>query len=152
MVVGWTVSLGGIFIGWVIYSGKPLGGEAPDPLSIFFGKLYLAMENKFYVDEFYAATVRRLWNLTALLVVILDAILAMTRELFVFSARALSYLFHHLGDRTLIDRWAFDGTCDTLRQTGELATVPQNGFLSGYLRWLTVGALLLAIFSIGGCS
>jgi NADH-quinone oxidoreductase subunit L len=152
VAVGWTVSLGGILLGWIIYAGKPLGGEAPDPLASLFGKLYLAMENKFYLDEFYAATVCRLWKLIALLVAIADAFFAMIRELVVFAVKALAYLFHHLGDRTLIDRWAFDGTCDTLRQTGELATLPQNGFLSGYLRWLTVGALLLAIFSIGGCS
>jgi NADH-quinone oxidoreductase subunit L len=151
VAVGWTVSLGGILIGWLIYAGKPLGEDVTDPLKRFFGKFYLAMENKFYVDEFYAATICRAWKLVILLVVVLDAIVAMIREIFVFAGHSLSFLFHRVGDRIIIDRWAFDGTCDTLRQTGELATSPQHGFLPGYLRFLALGAVLFGIFSIGGC-
>ena len=152
VAVGWAVSLGGIFIGYLIYAGKRLGEESTDPLAGLLGKAYEAMENKFYVDEFYAATVTRFWNLLALLVAIIDAFFAMIREIIVLAAQACAYLFHHAGDRTVIDRWAFDGTCDALRESGEIATSPQNGFLSGYLRWVALGALFFGILVIGGCS
>ena len=152
VAVGWAVSLGGILLGCLIYAGKALGGESADPLAGLLGKAYRAMENKFYVDEFYAATIQRIWNLTALIVVIIDSIFTMIREIIVFGTKACAYLFHHAGDRTLIDRWSFDGTCDVLRESGELAKMPQNGFFSSYLRWVAFGALLLGVFAIGGCS
>ncbi len=152
VAVGWTVSLGGILIGWLAYAGKRLGGDAVDPLAGLLGKAYQAMENKFYVDELYAATVQRLWKLAALLVAITDAFIAMIRELIVIVAHVCAYLLHNAGDRTIIDRWGFDGTCETLRESSNLVTAPQNGFLSGYLRWVALGALLFGILSIGGCS
>ncbi len=152
VAVGWAVSLGGIVLGFLIYSGKVLGGESADPLAGLLGKAYRAMENKFYLDEVYAATVRRLWDLAALLVAIVDAVCSMIREIILFAVKVCSYLFHHAGDRTVIDRWGFDGACDTLRGSGELATLPQNGFFSGYLRWVALGAVLFGILVIGGCS
>ena len=150
--VAWAVSLGGIALCCLIYAGKTYGGEIADPLSGILGKAYRVMENKFYFDEIYAATVCLLWQITALVVAILDAILAMFRELIVFAAQAISYIFHHFGDRALIDNWVFDGTCDSLKESGELATSPQGGFLSSYLRWVALGAVIFGAFAIGGCS
>jgi NADH-quinone oxidoreductase subunit L len=151
VAVGWGVSVGGILVGCLIYAGKRLGEGVDDPLAGLLGKAYVAMENKFYVDEIYAATIQQLWKLTALLVAIIDAFFAMVRELIVIAVHVCAYLFHYAGDRTIIDRWAFDGTCEALKESGEIATAPQNGFLSGYLRWVAFGALLFGILMIGGC-
>ncbi|MFP6900562.1 MAG: NADH-quinone oxidoreductase subunit L [Opitutales bacterium] len=152
VIVGWGVSLGGILLGYLAYARKPLGEECADPLATLLGKAYLVMENKFYVDELYAATVHRVWGLAALLVDVLDAILVMGSKILILATRAIAYIFHHAGDRIFIDRWTFDGTCEALRESSELATWPQNGFLSGYLRWIAIGAVVFGFLVIGGCS
>ncbi|MFP6886810.1 MAG: NADH-quinone oxidoreductase subunit L, partial [Opitutales bacterium] len=114
VVVSWLVSLGGIALGFLLYGRRRLGGEAPDPLSGTFGKLYGAMENKFYLDELYAGTVCRLWNLVALSAFILEVILSGLKVMAELLYNGVAALFLHGGDQTLIDRLAFDGTCRTL--------------------------------------
>ena len=46
-----VVSLGGLFLGWLVYRDMPAG--AADPLQKPLGALYRWVENKFYFDELY---------------------------------------------------------------------------------------------------
>ena len=89
----------------------------------------------------------RLWNLIALVAFILEMILSGLKVMAELLYNGIAALFLHGGDRTLIDRLAFDGTCRTLRLGGFLATRPQSGFLPGYLRIVAAGSAALGLLS-----
>ncbi len=50
-----VLALAAIYIAWLIYGRKPLGTGQKDPLKRPLGFLFTGMENKWYVDEIYAA-------------------------------------------------------------------------------------------------
>ncbi len=54
-----TVALGGIFLAWLVYGWRPLKKGDPDPLQVWLGPVHTVLKNKYYVDEFYHATVVR---------------------------------------------------------------------------------------------
>jgi NADH-quinone oxidoreductase subunit L len=138
IAVSIAVALGGILIGWLIYRGRNLGEDA-DPLAI------APLREKLWFDEFYAATVGRLWNLAAIIWEQLNELLLFVRDIAVTVARGLSSLFAIVGDRKLIDSLAFDGLSNKLREAGHVVTRPQNGFLPGYLRLIAIGAVALGL-------
>ncbi|MEJ2598351.1 MAG: NADH-quinone oxidoreductase subunit L [Anaerolineales bacterium] len=51
VAVSFIVSLGGLYLGWLVYRNVEAG--APDPLRARLGVFYTWMENKFYFDELY---------------------------------------------------------------------------------------------------
>ena len=57
-----AMALGGLFMGWWVYGRRPLQAGEVDPATRL-GALYTLLRNKYYVDEFYRATVIRfvLW-------------------------------------------------------------------------------------------
>jgi NADH-quinone oxidoreductase subunit L len=138
IAVSIAVALGGILIGWLIYRGRKLGEDA-DPLAI------APLREKLWFDEFYAATIGRLWNLAAIIWEQLNELLLFIRDIAVAAARGLSSLFAIVGDRKLIDSLAFDGLSNKLREAGHAVTRPQNGFLPGYLRLIAIGAVALGL-------
>ena len=139
IMVSIVVAVGGVAIGWLVYASRRLGDAANDPLAL------APLENKLWFDEFYEATVMRLWNLAALIWEQLNEMLLFARDIFVALARALSSAFAIGGDRRLIDAFAFDGLCDRLRESGRHVNSQQDGFLSGYLRLIALGAVLLGV-------
>jgi NADH-quinone oxidoreductase subunit L len=58
-----ALALAGLAVGWLIYGRKPLAAGQPDPLRKVLGPVYPVLENRYYIDEFYQATVIRavLW-------------------------------------------------------------------------------------------
>jgi NADH-quinone oxidoreductase subunit L len=138
IAVSIAVALGGILIGWLIYRGRKLGEDA-DPLAV------APLREKLWFDEFYAATIGRLWNLAAIIWEQLNELLLFVRDIAVTVARGFSSLFAIIGDRKLIDTLAFDGLCNKLREAGHTVTRPQNGFLPGYLRLIAIGAVALGL-------
>ncbi len=75
-------------------------------------------ENKFYVDEIYAAVIVRPFE-------------------------AISQLLHTLIDQILIDKLLVNGSALLVRGFGELARRMQTGFIPGYLLTFGCGALVL---------
>ena len=138
IVVSIAVALGGIALGWLIYSGRALGQEN-DPLAV------TPLERKLWFDELYAATVGRLWSLAIIIAEQLNELLHFIRDLLVTLANKIGTGFAVGGDRKLIDKLAFDGMCNQLRSAGHAVTRPQNGFLPGYLRLIAVGAVALGV-------
>ena len=138
IVVSVIVALGGIALGWLIYRGRALGQEA-DPLAV------TPLVHKLWFDEFYAATVGRLWSLAIVIAEQFNELLLFVRDLAVLLADRIGNAFAIGGDRKLIDTLAFDGMCNRLRSTGHAVTRPQNGFLPGYLRLIALGAVALGL-------
>jgi len=138
IVVSVIVALGGIALGWLIYRGRALGQEA-DPLAV------TPLVHKLWFDEFYAATVGRLWSLAIVIAEQFNELLLFVRDLAVLLADRIGNAFAIGGDRKLIDTLAFDGMCNRLRSAGHAVTRPQNGFLPGYLRLIALGAVALGL-------
>ena len=138
LIVSLVVALGGILLGWLVYSGRKLGVDS-DPLAVE------PLREKLWFDEFYAVTVGRLWNLAAIIWEQLNELLLFLRDMFVALVQGLSSAFAIGGDRKLIDTLAFDGLCEKLRSAGHAVTRPQNGFLPGYLRLIAIGAVALGL-------
>jgi len=59
MLISLVLALLGLFLGWLVYGRRPLEAGQPDPLRRVLGSLYPVLENRYYVDEFYQATVLR---------------------------------------------------------------------------------------------
>jgi NADH-quinone oxidoreductase subunit L len=57
------IALGGLGLAWLVYGRRPLAAGEPDPLRGVLGPFYTLLERRYYIDEFYAATVVRfvLW-------------------------------------------------------------------------------------------
>ena len=134
------IATAGIGIGYLIY--RRAGGS--DPLQGALGILYRALENRFYVDDIYAATlVRGLAGLGALAGFI---------DRWVFSgalrlAGAVSFAvsaFSDFFDKFGIDL-GFDSACGGLRDGGQLFSSWESGRVQSYLRFLAVGAVVLLI-------
>jgi NADH-quinone oxidoreductase subunit L len=136
IAVSIAAALGGIALGFLIYRERALG-QAADPLAL------KPFERKFWFDEFYEATVGKVWTLFIITGEQLNELLVFIRDLAVELASRIGTVFAISGDRKLIDSLAFDGLCGLLRYAGRTVTRPQNGFLPGYLRLIALGAVLL---------
>ncbi|MEI6084174.1 MAG: NADH-quinone oxidoreductase subunit L [Verrucomicrobiota bacterium] len=145
LVMGISVAIGalGIFLGYLVYGRKPMQhADEPDPLAKM-GGLFTALNRKWYVDEFYEATIIRLTMATGTffrmfdkLVVdgILHGIVALTR--------AISQVFRWIGDELLING-GFDAGCEGVRASGGLLSKFQSGRVQNYFAFLGVGTILL---------
>ncbi|MEI8313504.1 MAG: NADH-quinone oxidoreductase subunit L, partial [Verrucomicrobiota bacterium] len=130
----------GIGIGYLLYRHF----AAVDPLARFWAAGFRALANRLYVDELYNATVVRALALLGCIASWID------RWIFsgiVWLVGALSLLASSLSD--LFDRFwinlGFDSICGGLRDGGQLSSSWESGRVQGYLRFLSVGAVLLLI-------
>ncbi len=138
IATSWAVALGGMLLGWVIYSGRDL--RAPDPLAL------VPLQRKLWFDELYAATAGRLWSGLTALAVLLQEMVAALAELVQELAQATGQFFSRSVDGRLIDQLAVDGLARRFHEGGRAAVRFQSGFLPGYLRWVVLGTLLGGLF------
>jgi NADH-quinone oxidoreductase subunit L len=137
--------------GWKIYGNVAAQSlRAMDPLQKALPAFYRLLENKFFIDEFYGATVVRLNTAFAALADWLDRVLwtgavqAVTR-LTVALARFDSAI-DELGVNA-----GFDAGCDGLRGAGRGLSWLQNGRVQRYMRIAGVAFSVLALALIWGC-
>lgn len=135
--------------GWLYHRSGIKRAEDPDPLGKLQPVLFKILHHKFYVDEFYEATVVRLTRLAA-----------QTAEWFeryvwgglVLAAAqlvlALGWL-NRLMDELLVNL-GFDRGCQSLRGSGLLLSLLQNGQVQRYLRLIGVGLVGLALLFLWG--
>jgi NADH-quinone oxidoreductase subunit L len=64
-IVSTGLALIAIFISWLIYGRKPLEAGQKDPLKKPLGFLFTGMENKWFVDEIYAAVILKPYTAAA---------------------------------------------------------------------------------------
>jgi NADH-quinone oxidoreductase subunit L len=148
-----TLIVGAAFaLGWRVYARVAAQAQREeDPLEKFQPGLFWLLQNKFFIDEFYAATVIRL-----------NAAFArgadwMDRVIWSGAVNAMSgitFLLARLNRR--IDESGvnagFDAGCGGLRGTGGWMSVLQNGRVQRYLRMVGVAFSLLVLALIWGWS
>lgn len=151
MFLSTVVVVLGIGAGWKLYGANPPRSAAtPDPLEQAQPGAFAVLRNKYYVDEFYEASVLRLsrwWARTS------DA---MDRFLWNGVVQAVSLLVLGLGwVNRLIDEYlinlGFDKGCQSFRQGGGWFTRLQNGQVQVYLRTIGVALALLVVLLAWGC-
>ena len=145
VVVSWVIALGGIALGLLIYGGSQLGLDATDPMKGSLRTPYAWLENQFFIDELYDATVARLWKASAVLIVFLESGIHFLVETVRGLVTGMGGFLSKTIDQKLIDQISFDGVCDRIYKSGRLNAIIQNGFLQGYLRIVTLGAVILGV-------
>ena len=56
-ILSTVLALGAIGVSWLLYGRKPLSARDPDPLRRVLGAIYKIWEKRYWVDEFYQATI-----------------------------------------------------------------------------------------------
>jgi NADH-quinone oxidoreductase subunit L len=115
MGVAVAIAAGGIYLAYALY-GKP--SEVPGQVRERLGLVYDAVYNKYYVDEFYEATLGR-------------------------GLRAFGHLCHRFFDDFVIDTVLVGGSAWLMRLVGSVLRQLQNGDVQRYAAWVVFGAGIL---------
>ncbi len=151
-IMGWSalVVILGIGVGWRLYARISSDPKAPDALCRVRPDIYSLLENKFYVDEIYAATVVRGHAGWARLCAWAETWLwAGAVQAAAYATVGLSWC-NRVFDEYLVN-FSFDRLCGGLGNGGGWASRWQNGRVQFYLRFIGVGVVLLALMMIWGC-
>ncbi|MBM3861368.1 MAG: NADH-quinone oxidoreductase subunit L [Verrucomicrobia bacterium] len=148
IVMGLSVAVGaaGILLGWIVYGRRTMEhADEPDPLAVKLGALFTCLNRKWYVDEFYDATIIRatmllgeLWRAFDKLVI--DGIL----HGIAWMAWGVSQVVRWVGDEFFING-GFDAGCESVRLSGREFAKFQAGRIQGYLRILCLGTVILLV-------
>jgi len=135
----------GVSLGWWFYGRRELKADGTDVLEQKLPRLYQALGQRLYIDEFYDVTVIRLQRILAQLAEILERrVWAGAVTLIADVCRRGSSLSRGI-DRSFFNR-GFDRGCTSLRSSGGRVARWQNGDIQTYLGWVGSGVVLLLIF------
>jgi len=147
MSVSTAVVLLGIILAWRLYGDRSTRPTAPDALEKAVPLAWGWLSNKFYVDEFYSATVIAFYAWWARVTDWLDrrvcgGVVTGVAWLFSMGARLNRFL-----DTNVVDG-GFDKGCEELTVGGGLLSRVQNGRVQTYLRILALAVVVLAAILI----
>jgi NADH-quinone oxidoreductase subunit L len=150
MLTSAAVVFAGIGLGWFLYGKRQRKTvEEKDVLEAAQPAIFKLLQNKYFVDEFYEATVIRLNALTARFCDFLDqwifggAVLLVT-----YVTICLSWLYR-LMDEYLVNL-GFDTGCESIRGGGGFLSKLHAGRVQNYLRIIGVALVVLILFIIWG--
>jgi NADH-quinone oxidoreductase subunit L len=138
------------FVGWRIYAkvAAPSSRET-DPLEKTLPAVFRLLQNKFYMDEIYAATVIRLNTAFSICADWLDRVIWAGAVNAVSGLTVLCALFNRAMDELGING-GFDFGCEGLRGAGGFLSWAQNGRVQRYLRIVGLAFSLLVLALIWG--
>jgi NADH:ubiquinone oxidoreductase subunit 5 (subunit L)/multisubunit Na+/H+ antiporter MnhA subunit len=147
MATSSVVVLFGLGVGWRIYGNKRMNAEDPDALERATPTIWTLLENKFYIDELYGATVIAFYAWWARVADWLDRRVwggVVTGVATIFRGAAhVSRLF----DVNWVDG-GFDKGCEELGNGGGLMARVESGRVQIYLRLLALAVVLLTAILI----
>jgi NADH-quinone oxidoreductase subunit L len=145
------VALGGIAVGWRLYSRRgPKSAEEPDPLETLQPDWFAVLRGKFFIDELYEMSVIRANAWSARVSRWLDeqfwntVVLACS-----FLVLGLSWV-NRLLDEFVVNL-GFDRGCDGIQQGARWLSLWQNGQVQRYLRVIGLALVAFALAFIWGC-
>ena len=150
MLVSAAIVFAGLGLGWRLY-GKRLRqtAEEPDVLQAAQPFSFKLLENKYFVDEIYEATVIRFNAGAARVCDFLDRwIWGGVVLLIAWVTLGLSWLYRFTDD--FVVNLGFDTGCETLRAGGGEISGWHNGRVQTYLRVIGVALVVLVLFLIWG--
>ena len=151
MALSSVVALGGIAVGWRLYSRRgPRSAAEPDPLEGLFPESFKVLRGKFFIDELYQISVLR-WNAACA-----AACRWFDEFLMENMVRGVSWIVIGVSwiSRTLdelVVNAGFDQGCRELRRGAWLLALWQNGQVQRYLRVLGLALTIGALMFIWGC-
>ncbi|MBU6400983.1 MAG: NADH-quinone oxidoreductase subunit L, partial [Verrucomicrobia bacterium] len=151
MLVSAVVVFAGLGLGWIWYGRKPAASaDQPDVLECKQPGLFAVLHNKFFVDEFYEATVIR-WNAGwASICDWLDRwIWDGAVQLVAYVVLGFSWL-NRLFDEYVINL-GFDEGCSRIRRGGRVMAALQNGRVQNYLRVIGLALTAFLLLLSWGC-
>jgi len=151
MVLSSSIVLIGLGLGWWFYGRKPIeSADAPDPLEKLRPDFYSLLRNKYWIDEFYEATVIRLNNWWSRVCNFFDEwIWSGAVQLVSFLVVGLSWV-NRMIDEYVVNL-GFDEGCKQVARGGGLMSRLQDGKIQNYLRVIGVALVVLALTLIWGC-
>jgi NADH-quinone oxidoreductase subunit L len=151
MFISTIIVLVGIRIGWWLYGRKPITDpNERDALERFNPGIFTLLKNKFYVDEFYEATVIRFNAWAAWFCDWLDywiwngAVVLVSRLVL-----GLSWLNRFFDEHVV--NFGFDEGCRGLGNGGKGLSRLQDGRVQDYLRVVGLALTALVLMLIWGC-
>ena len=144
LLVSFTVALGGLYAGWLVYRSVPAG--ARDPLEITFPQMHKVLKNKYYFDELYdrlfvkpAYWISEIFTSQWMDLGLIDGILHWIAYI---SSRIGNYLRDYI-DLPVVNGFG-DMVGESTKRFGRAIRVIQTGRVQQYL----IGALFtIAVFS-----
>jgi NADH-quinone oxidoreductase subunit L len=150
MLISTAVVACGIGLGWWLYLKRPRErADSPDVLESWLPKVHRGLQNRWYVDELYDATVVRAHRLSSLWSgwadrLLIGGLVTMTGAVF----RGLAWLARW-ADEYLVNP-GFDAGCGLVRTWGWLLSRLQGGRLQRYLGGLALGMVVLTLLLVWG--
>ena len=150
MGVSALIVITGITIGVILYGKRQRKtAEEKDVLEAAQPALFKLLENKYFIDEIYEATVIRLNAFAAGLCDFFDKwVFGGVVKLITWVTIGLSWLYK-LMDEYLVN-FGFDSGCESLRGTGGGLSKLHTGRVQTYLRVIGVALVMLVLFLIWG--
>ena len=150
MLASAAIVFAGLGLGWWLYGKRQRKTvEEPDVLQIAQPASFRLLENKYFVDEIYEATVIRFNAWAARVCDFLDrwiwggAVLLVT-----WVTLGLSRLYRFTDD--FVVNLGFDAGCETLREGGGELSSWHSGRVQTYLRVIGVALVVLVLFLVWG--
>lgn len=139
----------GLTLGWWLYGNKPVDEKRDALEGIVQRPVFRLLENKYFIDEIYEATVIQLHRWLAILGDWFDRFvwngIVQTVS---YAVIALSW-FNRSFDSYVVNL-GFDEGCESVRNGGQLLSHLQNGRVQSYLRMIGIALAALVIFLIWG--
>ena len=150
MLASAAIVFTGLGLGWFLYGKRQRKtADEKDVLEAAQPAIYKLLENKYYVDEFYEATVIRFNAFAAWLCDFADKWIFGGAVLIVsYVTLALAWLYKFM-DEYLVNH-GFDTGCESLRQSGGGLSKLHAGRVQTYLRVIGVALVALILFLIWG--
>jgi len=150
MLTSVVIVFTGLGLGWRLYGKRRRKTAAePDVLEAAQPALFRWLQNKYFIDEFYDATVVRLNALAAQLCDFLDRwIWGGVVLLVTWITLGLARLYRFT-DEFVVDL-GFDTGCDALRESGGELSSWHAGRVQSYLRVIGAALVILILFLIWG--
>jgi NADH:ubiquinone oxidoreductase subunit 5 (subunit L)/multisubunit Na+/H+ antiporter MnhA subunit len=150
MLASAVIVFAGLGLGWWFYGKRQRQtAEEPDALQVMQPAVFRLLENKYFVDEIYDATVVRFNAWAARICDFLDRWIWGGAVLLVsYVMLGLSWLYRFT-DEFVVDL-GFDTGCETLREGGDELSSWHSGRVQTYLRVIGVALVVLVLFLIWG--
>ena len=150
MLASAVIVFTGLGLGWWLYGKRQRKtAEEADVLQVAQPALFRLLENKYFVDEFYEATVIRFNAWAARLCDFLDRWIWGGAVLLVaWVTLGLSRLYQFTDE--FVVNLGFDAGCETLREGGGEISSWHTGRVQTYLRIIGVALVVLVLFLIWG--
>jgi NADH-quinone oxidoreductase subunit L len=140
------LALGAIYLAWWLYGRQPLKENQADPLQARLGSVFIGMQNKWWVDEFYAwLIIRPYQRLAAFLADIVDwrFLHDWVHDSFIANGfRALARFLANPVDLGVIDGFA-NGLAAAATGSARVLSLFQTGFVRNYALVTFLGVVLV---------